>query len=111
MSCNLSIEEELNAEAQAQEQQPANISPTQHPLTQATPPSSHPDPTYLLTAAASVAATMQNQEDSEQTSLQIANHVTETTHVTTIDGTADGTAAASSDTNNADTQGSEWWSN
>ena len=108
MSCNLSIEEELNAEAQAQEQQPANISPTQHPLTQATPPSSHPDPTYLLTAAAaSVVATMQNQEDSEQTSLQIANdktaHVTETTHVTTIDGTADGTAAVSSATNNADT--------
>ena len=63
MSCNLSIEEELNADAQAQEQQPANISPTQHPLTQATPPSpsSHPDPTYLLTAAASVAATMQHQ--------------------------------------------------
>jgi hypothetical protein len=49
---------------------------------------------------------MQNQEDSEQTSLQIANdktaNVTKTTHVTTIDGTADGTAAASSATNNAD---------
>ena len=63
MSCNLSIEEELNAEAQAQEQQPANISPTQHPLTQATPPSSHPDPTYLLTAAADSSSSIRSSHD------------------------------------------------
>lgn len=65
----LDDEAQAQAQAQAQEQappQPNPVSPTQH-YTQSSPPSSHSNPTYMLTAAA---AAMHNQENPPHPSME-----------------------------------------